>query len=60
MRKAALKLNGQIKNYKFKYVEMIIKSNDYPIDEPVTDTKMSALSLACSAAIATHQAADNE
>ena len=48
VRKAALKLNGQIKKYKFENCEMILSSNDYPVDEPVTDTKMSALCLACS------------
>ena len=50
VRKAALKLNGQIKKYKFENCEMILNSNDYPVDEPLTDTKMNALSLACSAA----------
>ena len=26
---------------------MILSSSDYPVDEPVTDTKINALSLAC-------------
>ena len=47
VRKTALRLNGLIKKYKFDACEMILSSSDYPIDEPLTDTKINALSLAC-------------
>ena len=47
VRKAALRLNGLIKKNKFEACEMILSSSDYPIDEPLTDTKINALSLAC-------------
>ena len=38
-------MNPKIKKYKFTEVKNIIDC-EYPIDEPVTDTKMSALCLA--------------
>ena len=40
-------LNPKIKKYKFDGVEEILNS-EYPIDFSVTDTQMSAFSLACS------------
>ena len=43
--RAAIVLNPKIKKYKFTEVKNIIDC-EYPIDEPVTDTKMSALCLA--------------
>ena len=47
VRKAAQVINPKIKKYKLPEVKNILQS-EYPVDEPVTDTKMSALSLACS------------
>ncbi len=38
-------MNPKIKKYKFQEVQNILEC-EYPIDEPVTDTKMSALCLA--------------
>tara|TARA_B110000238_G_scaffold141552_1_gene152749 strand:+ start:211 stop:393 length:183 start_codon:yes stop_codon:yes gene_type:complete len=40
-------LNPKIKKYKFVEVKNIMEC-EYPIDTEVTDTKMSALGLACS------------
>ena len=39
-------LNPKIKKYKMTEIKNIL-SSEYPIDEPITDTKMSALCLAC-------------
>ena len=36
----------KIKKYKLKDIYNIL-SSEYPIDEPITDTKMSPFSLAC-------------
>ena len=47
IRRAAIVLNPKIKKYKFKEVKNILDS-EYPVDEPITDTQMSALCLACS------------
>ena len=46
IRKAAIVLNPKIKKYKFDEVQNILEC-EFPIDTEVTDTKMSALSLAC-------------
>ena len=40
-------MNPKIKKYKFAEVKNIMEC-EYPIDTEVTDTKMSALGLACS------------
>lgn len=45
--RAALKLNGQIKKCNFDNVNKILNSVNYPIDEPLTDTKMNALAFTC-------------
>ena len=45
VRKAAQLLNPKIKKYKFKEVNNILES-EFPIDEPITDTNMSAICLA--------------
>ena len=50
VREAARLLNTKIKQYKFDDVKDILESGEFPIDFPVTDTQMSALSLACSMA----------
>ena len=47
VRKAALRLNGLLKKYKFEACEMILSSSDYPVDTPLTDTGINALGLAC-------------
>ena len=45
--KAAIVLNPNIKRYKYDKINEILNS-EFPIDYPITDTQMSALSLACS------------
>ena len=45
--KAAIVLNPNIKRYKYDKINEILNS-EFPIDHPITDTKMSALCLACS------------
>ena len=48
IRRAAMVLNPKMKKYKFNEVSKILESEEYPNDEPITDTHMSALCLACS------------
>ena len=50
VRRAAIVLNPRIKKYKLKDVSNILESEEFPVDEPITDTHMSALCLACSLA----------
>jgi hypothetical protein len=45
--KAAIVLNPNIKRYKYDKINEILNS-EFPVDYPITDTRMSALSLACS------------
>ena len=47
IRRAAQVINPKIKKYKFIEVKNILCS-EFPTDEPITDTMMSSLSLACS------------
>ena len=47
LKQAAVALNTKIKKYKFVDIQNIIQA-EFPIDTEVTDTKMSALGLACS------------
>ena len=54
IRKAAIVINPKIKRYQLDGVKQILNS-EYPVDFPVTDTNMSALSLACSLSDATPQ-----
>ena len=47
IKRAAMVLNPKIKRYKYDEIDEILNS-EFPIDYPVTDTKMPCLSLACS------------
>ena len=47
VKKAAIVINPKIKRYKFGEIDEILNS-EFPIDYPVTDTRMPCLSLACS------------
>ena len=47
VRKAAIVLNTKIRRYKLEDIKNILNC-EFHIDNEVTDTKMSALSLACS------------
>lgn len=46
IKKAATVINPNIKRYNYDKVNEILNS-EFPIDFPVTDTKMSTLCLAC-------------
>ena len=45
--KAAMVLSAKIKKHKVKEVQDVL-SSEFPVDYPITDTRMSALSFACS------------
>ena len=47
IKKAALVINPKIKRYKYDEVDEILNS-EFPIDYPITDSRMPCLSLACS------------
>ena len=47
VKKAAIVINPKIKRYKYAEIDDILNS-EFPIDYPVTDTRMPCLSLACS------------
>ena len=47
VKKAAIVLNSKIRSYKHEDISNILNSGEFPIDTAVTDTKMSALGLAC-------------
>ncbi len=47
IRKAAQVINPKIKKYKMIEVKNIL-SSEFPVDEPITDTTMSSLCMACS------------
>ena len=47
VKRAAQVLNPKIKKYKLQEIQNIL-SSEFPVDQPVTDTKMSSLCLASS------------
>ena len=58
IKKAATVLVPKIKGYKFQNVQNILQS-DFPTDTGITDTKMAALSVACSLPEKTEQDKQN-
>ena len=48
MQQAAVYLYRNIKSYQFEQINEIFSSEEFPTDFPITDTRMSGFSFACS------------